>query len=575
MELTIKSNKLYPSEQSVSVDNNILTLIGENGCGKSSILESVFEQYLDDNDVNLICFSSGQNESFSDLYSKYINTSRKIRFEARADKLKIDFINSYYFDYHWSKILIFFATALKKEGYTRKFLKDKYIEIDKYNDDISTQLSFSVKVENIYIDRINESLEIEAKHPNEPTLRKTEFHNLLSSLIEGKINEDYDFTNRLSKSKVQIKANEVISIFKRDISKIFTFFSVATSDDYFINLSETQLELIKGLKLKDLSDGEYQLLSIYAIMDLFDTDNSVFLLDEIDTHIHYTLIKKVWGILKNAQGKIITTSHLADSILENDFDSIKFIKDGIVEPNLPLLQLAKRVSCVLGKDDYQLDLAARASNIALVDDEVDYHIFKKLAYKKIGVQAKDVLERVIPFKMSSGYNNPNVHLGKSKLQFAEKFITKFKDVDIETKNLFLICDKDNFSRSLIGADLTVSISKEFDVVKKYKKVKSHLLCWKRNEIENYLLSTTMLEGIGELENFKSQLPYDNIKKGDCLDRYIEISEYETKNLLHPYYKPKPDGYNEDLLNQIIDLIPTSEISEDIVNMYNFIASKVN
>ncbi len=60
MELTLQPNKLHQAEQVVSVNNNILTLIGENGCGKSAILESVFEQYLENNDVNLICFSSGQ-----------------------------------------------------------------------------------------------------------------------------------------------------------------------------------------------------------------------------------------------------------------------------------------------------------------------------------------------------------------------------------------------------------------------------------------------------------------------------------------------------------------------------------
>jgi len=114
MELTIQPNKLHEAEQTVAVDNNILTLIGENGCGKSAILESVFRQYLENTDISLVCFSSGQNESFSNLYSDYIKNSRKVKFEAKPDQLKIDFINSFYFDYDWSKFLIFFSSALKK-----------------------------------------------------------------------------------------------------------------------------------------------------------------------------------------------------------------------------------------------------------------------------------------------------------------------------------------------------------------------------------------------------------------------------------------------------------------------------
>ena len=41
--------------------------------------------------------------------------------------------------------------------------------------------------------------------------------------------------------------------------------------------------LIKNdLEFQQLSDGEYQLLSIYALIDLFDEVDTVFLLDEVD-----------------------------------------------------------------------------------------------------------------------------------------------------------------------------------------------------------------------------------------------------------------------------------------------------
>jgi ABC-type dipeptide/oligopeptide/nickel transport system ATPase component len=202
MELTLQPNKLHAAEQVISVDNNILTLIGENGCGKSAILESLFRQYLENDEVSLVCFSSGQNESFSDLYLHYIKNSRKVKFEAKSDQLKIDFINSFYFDYDWSKILIFFASALKKDGFTRNLLSSKYLDVDDYNDDISTKLKINLKIDANYVNQIEKSLEIESLTPEDATLRKTNFHTQLGKLIEKKINPEYDFTNRLSKNCV-------------------------------------------------------------------------------------------------------------------------------------------------------------------------------------------------------------------------------------------------------------------------------------------------------------------------------------------------------------------------------------
>ena len=47
---------------------------------------------------------------------------------------------------------------------------------------------------------------------------------------------------------------------------------------------------------------------------------------------------------------------------------------------------------------------------------------------------------------------------------------------------------------------------------------------------------------------------------------------DSKELLKPLYKE--GGFNKSKLDELIELIPVEEISQDIVKMYNFIESKV-
>ncbi|WP_319231098.1 AAA family ATPase [Draconibacterium orientale] len=571
MELTLQPNKLYQAEQVVSVDNNILTLIGENGCGKSAILESVFEQYLENNNVNLICFSSGQNESFSELYSKYINTSRKVKFEARADKLKIDFINSFYFDYNWSKILIFFATALKKEGNTRKFLKDKYIEVNEFNDDISTQLNFNLKVEKIYIDRINDSLEIEAITPDEPTLRRTEFHNILSRVIEKKVNSDFDFSERLAKTKIQIKANEVVDVFQRDIEKIFTFFSAATSDDYFISLFETELQLSRDLKLRDLSDGEYQLLSLYAIVDLFDSDKTFFLLDEIDTHVHYSLIKKVWTLLKSVKGNILSSTHILDSVLNNEFSSIRYVKDGSVSDNYILAEIITRIEDLSARKEFQFAIAAKAENIVLIDNINDWKAFISFLEIKKPDFDRDKLLNIEVINVSSGRDNDLEELGNNKRIWVEEFHYSNAPKDIKTKNIFMICDRDDSNPNYNQANPIK--------VNGYTKPRGlqpnvHLLAWSRREIENYFISHTMLSEYSLVEQINAELiPREQLQAGNNMD-FQSVKTANVKDIIKVLFCDE-NGLDIEKRKEVISKIPANEISDDILNLYNYLNDKIN
>ncbi|EEX1868431.1 ATP-binding protein, partial [Escherichia coli] len=79
MEIILPKNTLYDREQNVFFEK-VTALIGENGAGKSSILQSVFINCLTKKhlpETKVVCFSSGQNEKYSTYFSDYLSHERQ------------------------------------------------------------------------------------------------------------------------------------------------------------------------------------------------------------------------------------------------------------------------------------------------------------------------------------------------------------------------------------------------------------------------------------------------------------------------------------------------------------------
>lgn len=120
--------------------------------------------------------------------------------------------------------------------------------------------------------------------------------------------------------------------------------------------------------------------------------------------------------------------------------------------------------------------------------------------------------------------------------------------------------------------MSVNINNAYNDIKTFGTTNTHLHSWKMLEIENYLLSKTMLEHYGKFEYFKSQFPSVNFDGIVTFDESEDLRTCDVKAILHPLYK---DGvFKEVKLDEVIDKIPASEISEDILKMYEFIKNKI-
>ncbi|SHF21557.1 hypothetical protein SAMN05443633_103270 [Chryseobacterium arachidis] len=582
MTLEFKS-KIVEGIQQLTLNNGITTFIGGNGSGKSSILESIFETYIENDDFRVICFSSGQNELFSEIFNKHKRTNRRYLRERNET------IQSFYFNSEWIKLLIFWATIFKENGLVRKYLLEKnYINVDALNDDISTKLHFRFRIRKDYVLSIRNEIEQEELGTNvseegyeiqENLLRKTEFHETLEKIITA-FDIDFDFQNNdnLVKRWLTFDSKKAYEVFThKDINMVFSFWALATNG-WLSNseLSEFNLSF-SDIEFKHLSDGEYQILSTYAIIDLFDDENTIFLFDEIDSHLYYENLNKMWNVLKNSRGIIITTTHISESILQNKIENIKVIEGGKIEESLTFFELSKRLDNIVGQKNYQFKILSRVEYPVIMDNLSDWIIFKKLVVKKFGEESLLILDKFLPIAKSSSFDTTNEIFGHQKLYFVEEFRKENLGKTILTKNIFLICDKDELPLNQIGADMKVAINQKFDNIKKFNNnnnTKTHLLSWKRREIENYLLSPSLFTAKNCTNDINALYNLPNYSIGDNLDNISDFKIGDFKTILRPFYNMEGSGFNEEMLTEMISHINPTEISNDINLMYNYLKNTI-
>ncbi len=582
MIVEIPSYKYIDESQKIDLSTiRISTLIGENGSGKSTLLESIFKNYTG----KIISFSSGQNELFTNIYNDIKrNTFKKFQ-SINTDSEEI---KKYHFDYDYSRVLIFIALSLKN-GIVRKYLiENQYINSSLSN----TSLNIEFELPEYYLTEYNDARKKEEKEPEHNSIIKTYIHKYIERIIEKKIHSEYDFDKVIKKNNLTLTSDDLLSIFdEKDSWKIFTFISLTNNSAIPIfNYRNSKLLIKNDLEFQQLSDGEYQLLSIYALIDLFDEVDTVFLLDEVDSHLHFNNISKLWNILKTISGKVITTTHISESILNNNFNSITYIEKGKIVNDLVPKKVLEKISNVVNQEKFIYQICSKLENIVLIDDESDWEIFKELAKIKIGEEAITLLKDIVAIKETSSYNSDFQLFGNEKIEFTKNIKAYSLANTINLKNIFMICDLDEYAVSNIGLNhqciVTDKLRPSINEIQKFNnnETSSYLLSWKRREILHYMISCSMLKEYNKIKELKKIANYITEKK------FINKNFDDDNNIkTAPKSKVKfikqlmckengdvdADNWTDyDKLKQIISKIPVNEISEDIVKMYEFIKSKV-
>ncbi|EHH0804550.1 ATP-binding protein, partial [Vibrio vulnificus] len=468
VSLPLPPNVLYDQPQELKFDK-IATFIGGNGSGKSTILKSIFDEKLKGSlyeEFKVVCFSSGQNESYSERFAHYLNTERK-------DKRALN-LDCFYYDKSLAKLLIFLSTTGNQNGLVRKFLRHNgYVIESEFEEDDSTKISFDIKVDKAYVSLVGQAQK-EEDQGNSDVMTNKAYHLTLSNFINTLVDESYDFSQPIELKTIQLSQSELSKVsFETDEHTSFDskimFFTQAADNDYFVVKKSLNLEFLKvigssgedskPLRLEDLSDGEYQLLFLYALIDLFDRENTLFLFDEADSHLHYRNIDRLWEVYNEIKGSLITTSHLLDSIAKAGIDKLRTIECGEVQYANSSFKLLQRLEALSEVEETQYKIVSMYKNVVVMDHAHDWEIFKLLLKRKLSIDEEysdemieDSLSDFICLSISSGFveGQDKNTFGDNKINWLknyERFLTTLKTLKklkAKTERVFMICDADEY-----------------------------------------------------------------------------------------------------------------------------------
>lgn len=227
-----------------------------------------------------------------------------------------------------------------------------------------------------------------------------------------------------------------------------------------------------------------------------------------------------------------------------------------------------------------------AENIVFMDDEDDWIIFKQLAIRKLAeteekkAQMISFLNKFIVIKQESGFEKDAQVFGYAKIKRLDNFVGYLEGHLHNTKNVYLICDRDEYLLNNIGTEKCKLLVQNNGTQKFNKnKLTSHLLSWKRREIKHYLVSPTALVNtvdelneifdLGRKTGLSEGNPGDYDTNGKYNDKLASIESNLVKDLVDPYVKDEV-GFCSNKTQAFVNRIPKEEISEDIVEMYNYL-----
>jgi AAA15 family ATPase/GTPase len=345
--ITIKNYRALSNLQ-LSNLSRINILMGENNCGKSTFLESVFlltglsrlELLLRCNDIR----DYSKIKDFSYFFHN-LDTSKEIEINSYSDG-----------NTNFNREL-----KIQKVASSQVTISPESIQSDAVssNDGFSESVRFTAKVNN---QNIEASYETQLKSvpggekPLVETGKVTKDKDYRESIFCQYVSPKNSFNTALEYAKKiqeEKKEAEIIESLKMLDSRISNFSII--DEDIFIDV-----ELNKRIPINFWGDGTRKFFSI--LVSLYKCQNSVLLIDEIDNGLHFSAMQNLWHSVQAMAQKynvqLFITTHNIDSLnalkhsfeknesLENDFSFYKLIQkvDG---SNLALRYSGKEVRNLL------------------------------------------------------------------------------------------------------------------------------------------------------------------------------------------------------------------------------------
>ncbi|MBK7960661.1 MAG: ATP-binding protein [Bdellovibrionales bacterium] len=382
------------------------------------------------------------------------------------------------------------------------------------------------------------------------------------------------------------------------IRKLIVALSLGSLNDSIYPLADSKLIVERSgaqFSNRDLSDGEYQLLMTYAIIDLFDDPSTVLLLDEMDSHVHQRMIPSLWSRASQAKGCFLTTTHNPTSLKYCDSTRIMALKSGQIVSGRDYVAELSNIFDNQETTSRVLALGFRnVPNLVVIDDYQDWLMFLTLAKRKLGERFDQRLEEQIVTHKITSDQITTVTSENSKYRFATDVMTYFKKElspqDQQSKllkNVVVIFDRD--TRDLRGSyTTTLNLITEDELNTERTRpygFKTYGISWHRREIENYLLVPSLLtwllgtESVGQIGTTGVNLTVDQLLQAFAGGNEETIATVDCKRFIQKRIcnldaNQNLAGFSVTKTKELVDSYPPEEISPYIENLHRFLVGKL-
>ena len=551
--------KDYKNLKDFSLDfekgNGLSILIGNNGSGKSNVLEAISGIFADWHNASLGLFDTDYRIEY-ELDGKNIVLERTD--SKRSANVKNSTINSYlpsnvialysgedlrlYENFYKIKYSESLKYAFQK-GYAKK-MGMYYVNKDLWNISLLTLILFMNNFPDVK-DFLNTELGIKDDSSikqidilmldwEEKNYNKTK--NLTVKAFVDKITPE---ERRVVNSYLVADLRELISNspdnFEAEPREVFNLFMQACMPEKYQIINGINITFNNGLTLESLSEGEKKLILIKAILEFVADEKSLLLLDEPDANIHEARKSKLYKLLKEYPNRqIVMTTHspiIAKIASENELIYLES-RNGIVsEISTDRLNLVKK----LASDEWNIMEASVFLNsekpLVLFEGKTDIDFVRR---------AIELLKEDEP-----KYEKIDVDfLSFNGTTHAARFIKDLQPL-IPTRKLIVLCDNDKAGKQAI---------------RDIKKIKSEYIKCAVYPIpdgisaKNFLLEDyfpedhikTIIEAISKVRHPYKELP----NLGDKIKEELKnkCSEYNDKSMFNGF---KP------LLDKLLELLEIS------------------
>ena len=515
----------------ISLENNtsgVMAFIGNNGSGKSNLLEAIsaiFKHLYDKKEKDIpfnfsLTYTIGSSEDIVKITKKGSSVTTEINSQSKSDP----------YNYLPKQIVAIYSG--EEDRLWKKYYLPTYQEyiakigVETYNN-MPKMLYFNNSEDTF----CSEILGVENTNSIKFSFNKANYKNYKDSIVKqfiSKIDKKQEYTLEELRTIIEQEEYTLIDVYK--------FFYIA-----FTPADQKMLQDIvikynnENLEIEDFSEGEKKMILIKAALEFAAQEDSLFILDEPDAHIHLSNKIQIRNVLEEYQQyrQIIITTHsptLTDCL---DNESIYMLDRG----KLISVEKQKVLESISGEFWNKLQqntfISSKSPIILLVEGKLD-KIHINNAYKALKEE----------------YPNLNFDIfclnSETKIQ---PFLSGLYESDFETDKLYIgVYDNDEAGHKSY---------KSFEEItqKSYKKLKEN------NKAHNTYFSVELPKPEGITCDCTIETMYNYTKWEEAYQQAVQNTSGKTKD-------KSIDKYCKDVLQEAKNILAENSnnfVKEDFKN----------